>query len=179
MLLPQNSRHFQNPKSSYDHFVNKMWIERKNIFEEKKELIFRANKKWNSLNDKERPKFIATAPTPSKANNKITNFFKSVAKKKDESSECSHSSEKSSESFSNEVNVNLPQHTANAASALKDREKYLTERERLLLETVFVDIGVRNSQKFLSDNIKVYLRYKTITSQNVSPVAQIKNFFIS
>ena len=64
-----------------------MWIEWKNIFEEKKEFIFQANKKWNSLNDnKEWSELIAIAPTPSKAKNKITNFFKSVAKKKDESS---------------------------------------------------------------------------------------------
>ena len=64
-----------------------MWIEWKNIFEEKKEFIFQANKKWNSLNDnKEWSEFIATATTPSKAKNKTTNFFKSVAKKKDKSS---------------------------------------------------------------------------------------------
>ena len=83
----QTLSYFQNPKSSYEYFINKMWIEWKNIFEEKKEFIFQANKKWNSLNDnKEWSELIAIAPTPSKAKNKITNFFKSVAKKKDESS---------------------------------------------------------------------------------------------
>ena len=142
----QTLSYFQNLKSSYDHFINKIWIEQKNIFEEKKEFIFQENKKWNSLNGKERSEFIATVPTSPKAKNKITNVFKSVAKKKDESSKCFHSSEKSSESSRNEVNVNLPHHTANVASALKDREKYLTDRESLLLETIFVDIGVRNSQ---------------------------------
>ena len=78
----QRLSYFQNLKSSYDDFINKIWIERKNIFEVKNEYIFWTNKKWNSLNDKERSKFIATAPTPSKAKNKITTFFKSVAKKR-------------------------------------------------------------------------------------------------
>ena len=78
----QTLSYFQNPKFSYDHFINKIWIEQKNIFEEKKEFIFQANKKWNSLNDKEPSEFIATAPTPFNAKNKITNFFKSIAKKR-------------------------------------------------------------------------------------------------
>ena len=83
----QTLSYFQNPKSSYECFINKMWTEWKKIFEEKKEFIFQANEKCNSLNDnKECSEFIATAPTPSKAKNKITNFFKSVAKKRDESS---------------------------------------------------------------------------------------------
>ena len=37
-------------------------------------------------------------------------------------------------------------------------------------------------EKFEKNNLvialKVYLRYKTITSQNVSSVAQVKNFYI-
>ena len=40
--------YFENTKSAYERFMNKLWVERKNIFEEKEHVI-RASSRWKNL----------------------------------------------------------------------------------------------------------------------------------
>ena len=44
--------------------------------------------------------------------------------------------------------------TSNAATAPKDHEKYFTEQEHVLLINVFLEIGVKDAHKFLSNGIR-------------------------
>ena len=78
----QTLSYFQNPKSSYDHFINKMWIKRETFSKKKKNLFFGQTRNGIHWMTRSALNLLLPAPTPSKAKNKITNFFKSVAKKR-------------------------------------------------------------------------------------------------
>ena len=54
----------------------------------------------------------------------------------------------------NEKDFTLTRLTSNAATAPKDREKYLTEREHVLLINIFLEIGVKDIDKFLSNDLR-------------------------
>ena len=67
--------YFQNPKSAYERFINKLWVERKNIFEEKRTFIIRANSRWKNMNEEDRTKFMARAAPASSTKKKQNNVI--------------------------------------------------------------------------------------------------------
>ena len=44
------------PKTTYEKFVNKKWVERKYIFESRSAFISRANKAWRDSSDSKKQK---------------------------------------------------------------------------------------------------------------------------
>ena len=108
------------------------------------------------MNEGDRTKFMARAAPASSTKNRIISFFKpnkvqnSTENDKISNSDvventCPVNSEKDSTSTTL---------TSNAPTAPKDREKYLTEREKVLLINVFLEIRVKDIDKFLSNDIR-------------------------
>lgn len=50
---------FANPKTNYEHFINKKWDERKHLFVSKSNFIEAAINDWEKLTDQKRLKFQA------------------------------------------------------------------------------------------------------------------------
>ena len=108
------------------------------------------------MSEGDRTKFMAKAAPASSTKNRIISFFK--ANKVQNSTENDKIS--NSDVVENTCPVNSKKDStstrlkSNAATAPKDREKYLTEREKVLLINVFLEIGVKDIDKFLSNDVR-------------------------
>ena len=108
------------------------------------------------MNEGDRIKFMARAVPASSTKNRIISFFKP--------NKVQNSTENDKISNSDVVENTCPVNskkdctstrlTSNAPTAPKDHEKYLTEREKVLLINVFLEIGVKDIDKFLSNDIR-------------------------
>ena len=59
--------YYRMPRTSYEQFINKKWVERKDIFETKKTFIKMEDANWKSMNQLEKEMFMtAPPPTPGK-----------------------------------------------------------------------------------------------------------------
>ena len=45
--------YFKNPNTIYEKFINKKWVERKDITQSKKSFIIEVNKEWNGLDEEQ------------------------------------------------------------------------------------------------------------------------------
>ena len=65
--------YYRMPKTSYEQFINKKWVERKDIFETKKSFIKREDANWKSMNQLEKEMFMK-APPPAPGKSRIGTF---------------------------------------------------------------------------------------------------------
>ena len=70
--------YFNSPKSTYEHFINKKWAERKDLDESKQNFLKRAINEWKNASDQQRIEFLQAAPPPANKRSRITGFFKRV-----------------------------------------------------------------------------------------------------
>ena len=53
VLLKMDGNYFKNPNAVYEKFINKKWVERKDIMQSKKSFIIEVNKEWNGLGEEQ------------------------------------------------------------------------------------------------------------------------------
>ena len=53
VLLKMAGDYFKNPNTVYEKFINKKWVERKDIMQWKKSFIIEVNKEWNGLDEEQ------------------------------------------------------------------------------------------------------------------------------
>ena len=108
------------------------------------------------MNEGDRTKFMARAAPASSTKNRIISFFKpNKVQNSTENDKISNSDVvENTCPVNSEKDSTSTRLTSNAPTAPKDREKYLTEREKVLLINVFLEIGVKDIDKFLSNDIR-------------------------
>ena len=155
-----NNKHlyYSIPKTNYERFINKKWTERKNIFESRSSFIARADKTWKESSDTQKEHFMNTIPPPTKS--RINFFFKQNATVKsstatsttDNLKGTSTSTVTSNNSKAMPVNDPSTASSINANSATESREKFLTEKEFIMLKSFFAEtIGVSYEEFFTTD----------------------------
>ena len=129
--------------TKHPSFINKKWVERKEVFEKKSKFIERENNIWGKLSQAERENFMKS-PAP-QLGNRITSFFKTSTQPKksnrpndDKDSTCQQPPLAS---------------TSNAFTACRDRESYLNEKEIEMLRSLFKEIKVC-FEDFFTEDIK-------------------------
>ena len=135
-LAKKIALYFKNPSTLYEHFINKEWIERTNVFPSKRSFIKTAIESWNSSTNEERLKDLPQKAVP-KNRTSITKFF--APKKKT----------KKSSSFSKSSCATTK--ITNAFCANEQREKFLSDKELTMLITFLKEVGV-DSDKFLMND---------------------------
>ena len=71
------SLYFKLPKTTYEKFVNKKWVERKDYFELKQKFILRTAAEWKDMQKASREQFL-NAPNPQANHMSIINFSPSI-----------------------------------------------------------------------------------------------------
>ena len=144
--------HYRMPITLYEKFVNKRWIERKDIFETRSSFVAKANKIWKESSDSDRNNFISKPAPEIKKPDRLL-FFKSAPTKAMSVSPTT-SATSSLSCKSNEADAPyLPNSSTNADAALDNREKFLCERETDSLKSFFVANGIAYN-KFFTDDVK-------------------------
>ena len=154
-----NNKHlyYLMPKTTYEKFKNKKWVERKYIFESWSTFISRAIKAWRDSSDSEKQKFL-NSDLPLLTKSRIALFFKQ--KKTTNSAKSSLTTNTPSVTISREVVMESSEPTHNIAStitsvnaclAIENREKILSEREIQMLKNFFMEIKVSYEQSFTTD----------------------------
>ena len=137
------------PKTMYEKFVNKKWKERRDIFEDKKVFIARTNKVWKELSDAEKHVFMNAAPPPPTKNH-IGFFFNSKTPKALPATVSAQTEIKlSSSAAASSSTITTP--TVNAHVAIKDRERFLNEKENDMLKKFITELKVSFEQLFTDD----------------------------
>ena len=153
MSASKLNHYFSKPKLKYEYFINKKWIERRDIFVTKERFIELATSEWKTLNDTERDNFMKTVPAPKK--HQVNFFFKPIS----HTSTPSHMlcDKPSSSRSSSQETYRRPQETpitSNANMALVDRERFLNDKEIVMLKSMLCEIGVNTAaEKFLTKDI--------------------------
>ena len=108
--------YFKNPSTLYEHFINKKWIERTNVFQSKQSFIKTAIESWNNSTDEESLKYLSQKAVP-KNRRSITRFF--APKKKTSQTSEEVPNEKNHPHFRNlpVLQQKLPMHFALMSSA--------------------------------------------------------------
>ena len=147
--------YFRNPVSEYEKFINKHWNEKGHVYVTKKKFMEIANKQWKQSSKEQRENFMKIAMKPS--SEKVTSFFKPISKSQPNPS-CSdkkenQDSEKSNTKQPSSEPSKQPQVVADAFSALNNREKFLQCKEKLMISTLFSDLGLSEDTEFFTDDI--------------------------
>ena len=147
--------YFRNPVSEYEKFINKHWNEKGHVYVTKKKFMEFANKQWKQSSKEQREHFMKIAMKPS--SEKVTSFFKPISKSQPNPS-CSdkkenQDSEKSNTKQPSSEPSKQPQVVADAFSALNNREKFLQCKEKLMISTLFSDLGLSEDTEFFTDDI--------------------------
>ena len=53
VLLKMAGDYLKNPNTVHEKFINKEWVERKDIMQSKKSYIIEVNKEWNGLDEEQ------------------------------------------------------------------------------------------------------------------------------
>ena len=123
----------------YEKFMNKKWKESRDIFEDKV-FIARINKVWKELSDAEKHVFINAAPPPPPKNH-IGFFFKSKTPKASPTTVSAQTEIKLSRSAAaSSSTITTP--TVNAHVAIKNRERFLNEKENNMLKKFITKLNV-------------------------------------
>ena len=147
----QVSLYYPVPKSTYEKFINKKWIERKNVFQSKKNFIENSNSVWKTTSQRERDEFMnAPAPIPK---HQISHFFKPNKISVADTCESSNSATEIL-SISHEPAIPPSILTVNASTAMSDRLSFLDDKEMNMIKKAMFEIGVSDSNKFFSGDIK-------------------------
>ena len=114
-----------------------------------------ANKQWKQSSKEQRENFMKTAMKPS--SEKVTSFFKPILesqpnplcsdKKENQASEKPNAEQSSSEPSKHSQVV------ADAYSTLKNREKFVQCKEKLMISTLFLDFDLSGNTTFFTDDI--------------------------
>ena len=139
--------YYKFPKTDYERFINKKWIEREDPFESKKTFIERENVCWGSMNDGDKSAFLQLPP-PVPGKNRISFFFKPELKQS--KSKNPPEPETTAEPDRTETGLRL-ERTRNASTALFDRESYLNEKEIELIRKFFNVIDIPLDDFFTTD----------------------------
>ena len=147
--------YFRNPVSEYEKFINKHWNEKGHVYVTKKKFMEFANKQWKQSSKEQREHFMKIAMKPS--SEKVTSFFKPISKSQPNPS-CSDKKENQDSEKSNTKQPcsepsKQPQVVADAFSALNNREKFLQCKEKLMISTLFSDLGLSEDTEFFTDDI--------------------------
>ena len=140
--------YFKNPSTLYEHFINKKWIERTNVFQSKQSFIKTAIESWNNSTDEESLKYLSQKAVP-KNRRSITRFF--APKKKTSQTSEEVPNEKKSSSFSKSSCATTK--TTNAFCANEQREKFLSDKELTMLITFLKEIGVDSGKFLINDDL--------------------------
>ena len=139
--------YFNSPSTTFEKYVNKKWVERRDIFESKQNFIKRTSQEWKASSPEERQSFLS-ASQPNVHPMSIKNFFKSsstkrtnqASKQKDQNPPMT-SGTTSEDIFSDKsipsIQIEL---TANSSSAVGCRETFLTSKEPVLIKKMFSEI---------------------------------------
>ena len=139
--------YFNSPSTTFEKYVNKKWVERRDIFESKQNFIKRTSQEWKASSPEERQSFLS-ASQPNVHPMSIKNFFKSsstkrtnqASKQKDQNPPMT-SGTTSEDIFSDKsipsIQIEL---TANSSSAVDCRETFLTSKESVLIKKMFSEI---------------------------------------
>ena len=145
------------PKTTYEKFKNKKWVERKYIFESWSTFISGAIKAWRDSSDSEKQKFL-NSDLPLLTKSRIAFFFKQ--KKTTNSAKSSLTTNTPSVTISRAVvmdssepthNISSTITSVNACLAIENRKKILSEREIQMLKKFFMEIKVSYEQSFTTD----------------------------
>ena len=147
--LCHKNLYYPMPKIMYEKFVNKKWKERRDIFEDKKVFIARTNKVWKELSDAEKHVFMNAAPPPPTKNH-TGFFFKSKTPKATPATVSAQTEiELSSSAAASSSTITTP--TVNAHVAIKNRERFLNEKENDMLKKFITELKVSFEQLFTDD----------------------------
>ena len=139
--------YFNSPSTTFEKYVNKKWVERRDIFESKQNFIKCTSQEWKASSPEERQSFLS-ASQPNVHPMSIKNFFKSsstkrtnqASKQKDQNPPMT-SGTTSEDIFSDKsipsIQIEL---TANSSSAVGCRETFLTSKEPVLIKKMFSEI---------------------------------------
>ena len=146
--------YYRMPKTSYEQFINKKWVERKDIFETKKSFIKKEDANWKSMNKLEKEMFMKALP-PSPGKSRIGHFFKPKTSLKTNSLS-KNQTEKDDlviiepSDIPSSSTPRLSQ-TSNANEAIYDRETFLNEKEMEQLKTFFTQMEIPFTNFFTED----------------------------
>ena len=140
--------YFKNPSTLYEHFINKKWIERMNVFQSKQSFIKTAIESWNNSTGEESLKYWSQKAVP-KNRTSITKFF--APKKETSQTSGEVPNEKKSSSFSKSSCATTK--TTNAFCANEQRKKFLSNKELTMLITFLKKIGVYSDKFLMNDDL--------------------------
>ena len=146
--------YYRMPKTSYEQFINKKWVERKDIFETKKSFIKKEDANWKSMNKLEKEMFMKALP-PSPGKSRIGHFFKPKTSLKTNSLS-KNQTEKDDlviiepSDIPSSSTPRLSQ-TSNANEAIYNRETFLNEKEMEQLKTFFTQMEIPFTNFFTED----------------------------
>jgi len=122
--LRNKNLYFPVPKSFYEKFVNKKWVERFDVFESKQDFARKVEKVWRESNDAKRDMFMK-APPPPPTKSHINYFFKPKQSRSGQSSSTNTASKSST--------TTTPKSTPIAASASITTPPKLIAKQMLIL----------------------------------------------
>ena len=167
--------YFNSPSTTFEKYVNKKWVERRDIFESKQNFIKCTSQEWKASSPEERQSFLS-ASQPNVHPMSIKNFFKSsstkrtnqASKQKDQNPPMT-SGTTSEDIFSDKsipsIQIEL---TANSSSAVDCRETFLTSKESVLIKKCFLksvliaQLHLREFFLMIKTSCRQLLNYRTI-----------------
>ncbi len=150
--------YYSSPKTLYQNYINKKWVERSNAYESSDSFIKRANLSWKNSNDAEKQSFMSAAPPAKKSKTQINFYFKTKSSSdlpaRNPPSQPSVDPKPTSSSGSDEIQIvaDTPSsYTINAASAITEREKFLTSQEFEMVKKFFASLKIDSEKLFTAD----------------------------
>ena len=111
------------PKTLYGSFINKKWVERKDIFQSRSAFIKTTNRAWKESNEPERQNFLKATPPPPPTKSRISFYLQK--ERTSSTSSATTTANTIPESVEIEKNSTLNQKTfittVNASSAIGNR----------------------------------------------------------